>query len=145
MRVKKYDISEFYDYLKSQAGTYVLCFDIEYLMRVNDELGREAGDRCILEAFRRINEAADERVTLRMGGDEFAMITESSDPEEVTALARKVLGQNGKKVPYTGGEVAVALRCGAIKIGEQLKYSVFCSDFSTAIERARTSGKIEFV
>ena len=145
MRVKKYDISEFYDYLKSQAGTYVLCFDIEYLMRVNDELGREAGDKCILEAFRRINEAADGRVTLRMGGDEFAMITESSDPDEVTALAGKVLSQNGEKVPYTGGEVAVALRCGAIKIGEQLKYSVLCSDFSTVIERARISGKIEFI
>ena len=145
MRVKKYDISEFYDYLKSQAGTYVLCFDIENLHPVNLKLGREAGDKCILEAFRRINEAADDKVSLRMGGDEFAMITESDDTAEVTALAQKVLSQNGGKVPYPGGEVAVSLRCGAIKISEHLKYSVLCSDFNTVIERARVSGMIEFI
>ena len=145
MRVKKYDISEFYDYLRSQAGTYVLCFDIEYLMRINDDIGREAGDKAILEAFRRINEAAGERVCLRMGGDEFAMITESADPAEVTAIAEKVLSQNGSKVSYGGGEVEVSLRCGAIKIGDELRYSVLCSDFRTVIERARTSGRIEFI
>ena len=145
MRVKKYDISEFYDYLQSQAGTYVLCFDIENLMRINDELGMEAGDKCIIEAFRRINEAAGERATLRMGGDEFAMITESSDTDEVLALAQKVLSQNGGKVTYPGGETALSLRCGAIKIGENLKYSVLCSDFSTVTEKARCSGKIEFI
>ena len=145
MRVKKYDISEFYDYLQSQAGTYVLCFDIENLMRINDELGMEAGDKCIIEAFRRINEAAGERATLRMGGDEFAMITESSDTDEVLALAQKVLSQNGGKVAYPGGETALSLRCGAIKISENLKYSVLCSDFSTVTEKARCSGKIEFI
>lgn len=145
MRVKKYDISEFYDYLQSQAGTYVLCFDIENLMRINNELGMEAGDKCIIEAFRRINEAAGERATLRMGGDEFAMITESSDTDEVLALAQKVLSLNGGKVAYPGGETALSLRCGAIKIGENLKYSVLCSDFSTVTEKARCSGKIEFI
>ena len=146
MRVQKYDISEFYDYLRSQAGTYVLCFDIIELMPINDDLGREAGDKAILESFRRINEAAaDNMICLRLGGDEFAMITESSDPAEVTAIAEKVLSQNGAKVPYSGGEVSVSLRCGAIKIGEHLKYSVLCSDFNTVIEKARCTGKIEFI
>lgn len=146
MRVKKYDIREFYDYLKSQAGTYVLCFDIQNLMTVNDTLGREAGDKSILEAFRRINEAAEENmVCLRMGGDEFAMITESSDPEFVSSIADKVLSQNGGKVPYTGGDVAVSIRCGAIKIGDKLRYSVLCDDFNEAINKARISGKLEFI
>lgn len=146
MRVKKYDISEFYDYLKSQAGTYVLCFDIQNLMVVNNDLGRDAGDKSILEAFRRINEAAEENMTcLRMGGDEFAMITESSDAEEVSRIADKVLSRNGSKVPYSGGEVAVSMRCGAVKIGEHLKYSVLCKDFNEVINKARQSGKLEFI
>lgn len=146
MRVKKYDISEFYDYLKSQHGTYVLCFDIEKLMAVNNELGRDAGDKCILEAFRRINEAADDNmICLRMGGDEFAMMTESKDTGYVSSIAERVLSQNGRSVPYSGGEVAVSLRCGVITIGEQPKYSALCSDFNEVMERARTSGKIEFI
>lgn len=146
MRVQKYDIREFYDYLRSQAGTYVLCFDIQNLMVINDDLGREAGDKAILEAFRRINENAEENmICLRLGGDEFAMITESNDTAAVISIAEKVLAQNGGKVPYSGGEVSVSLRCGAIMIGEHLKYSVLCSDFNTVMEKARFSGKIEFM
>lgn len=146
MRVQKYDIREFYDYLRSQAGTYVLCFDIQNLMVINDDLGREAGDKAILEAFRRINENAEKNmICLRLGGDEFAMITESNDTAAVIFIAEKVLDQNGGKVPYSGGEVSVSLRCGAIMIGEHLKYSVLCSDFNTVMEKARFSGKIEFM
>lgn len=146
MRVKKYDISEFYDYLKSQTGTYVLCFDIQNLMYVNENLGREAGDKAILEAFRRINAAAAEHMTcLRMGGDEFAMITESGDAAYISAIADSVLSLNGTAVPYSGGEVAVSLRCGAVKIGEHLKYSVLCSDFNKVINKARISGKFELI
>ena len=146
MRVKKYDISEFYDYLKSQAGTYVLCFDIQNLMYINEHLGREAGDKVILEAFSRINRAADDNMTcLRLGGDEFAMITESSDAEYVSSIADRVLSLNGETVSYCGGEAAVSVRCGAVKIGEHLKYSVLCRDFNEVINKARMSGKFEFI
>ena len=146
MRVKKYDISEFYDYLKSQAGTYVLCFDIQQLMTINEKLGREAGDKVILEAFRRINSAAEDNMTcLRLGGDEFAMITESSDTKYVSEIAERVLSLNGEVVSYSGGEVAVSMRCGAVKIGEHLKYSVLCNDFNEVINKARLSGKFEFI
>ena len=146
MRVKKYDISEFYDYLKSQKGTYVLCFDIQQLMHTNETLGREAGDKVILEAFRRINSAAEDNMTcLRLGGDEFAMITESNDTEYVSSIADRVLSQNGGTVSYSGGEVAVSMRCGAVKIGEHLRYSVLCRDFNEVINKARLSGKFEFI
>lgn len=146
MRVKKYDISGFYDYLKSQTGTYVLCFDIQGLMSINENLGREAGDKVILEAFRRINEAADDNMTcLRMGGDEFAMITESSDTEYVSSIADRALSHNGETVPYSGGDAAVSMRCGAVKIGEHLKYSVLCRDFNEVINKARLSGKFEVI
>lgn len=146
MRVKKYDISEFYDYLKSQAGTYVLCFDIQGLMSVNENLGREAGDKMILEAFRRINAAAEDNMTcLRMGGDEFAMITESCDTEYVSSIADRVLSLNGETVSYSDGDVAVSMRCGAVKIGEHLKYSVLCRNFNEVINKARLSGKFEFI
>ena len=146
MNVKKFDVSEFYDYLKTQTGTYVLCFDIINLMPVNNNLGREAGDKVILEAFRRINDAAeDNMLCLRMGGDEFVMITESDSREKAAELAEKVVSRNGEKTSYSGGEVEVSLRCGAIMLKRPLKYSVICSDFEEVMERARRSGKIEFI
>ncbi|MBR1563012.1 MAG: diguanylate cyclase [Ruminococcus sp.] len=146
MNNKKFDVSEFYDYLRSQSGTYVLCFDVQNLMVINNELGNKAGDMVLIEAFRRINEAADENMLcLRMGGDEFVMITESFDKEYVMSIAEKVIIHNGEKTSYSGGEVAVSMRCGAIIIDKKLKYSKLCNDFDEVMEKARNSGKVEFI
>ena len=144
--VKKFDVSDFYDYLKSQAGTYILCFDIRNLMPINDNIGRDAGDKVILEAFRRINEAAqDNMLCLRMGGDEFVMITESTDEKLVAEIAQSVLSQNDTPVIHNGAEVGVSMWCGAIKIDRSLRYSVLCSDFEAVIGKARESGRFEFM
>ena len=146
MNNKKFDVSEFYDYLRSQSGTYVLCFDVQNLMVINNELGNKAGDMVLIEAFRRINEAADENMLcLRMGGDEFVMITESFDKEYVMSIAEKVIIHNGEKTSYSGGEGAVSMRCGAIIIDKKLKYSKLCNDFNEVMEKARNSGKVEFI
>ena len=51
----KYDISELYDYIRSRQGTYAVTFDASHLMEINDTLGREAGDKVILECIRRID------------------------------------------------------------------------------------------
>ncbi|MBR1529130.1 MAG: diguanylate cyclase [Oscillospiraceae bacterium] len=143
--IKKFDVSEFYDYLRSEAGTYVLCFDVVNLMPINENLGREAGDKVILESFRRINEAAEENMLcLRMGGDEFVMITESDDKQKVTEIAQKVLSHNGESVKYQNGDVSVSLRCGVIVIQNHLKYSVLCEDFNSVMDKARETGTIAF-
>ncbi len=143
--IKKFDVSAFYDYLKNQAGTYVLCFDVVNLMLINERLGRDAGDKAILESFRRINEAAEETMLcLRMGGDEFVIITESDNKQKILAIAQEVLSHNGETVASASGEVPVALRCGAIVIQKHLKYSVLCEDFNTVMEKARETGEIVF-
>lgn len=143
--IKKFDVRDFYDYLVSQAGTYVLCFDVNNLMWINEHQGFEAGDKVIVEAFKRIDEAAGaDRVCLRLGGDEFVMITESNDRKEVEELADKVLSKNGLTVPYSKGDVEVSMRAGAVMIGERLKYSVLCEDFNEVLDMARKSGRIEF-
>ena len=146
MNVKKFDVSGFYDHLNSNTGTYVLCFDIIDLLPVNDNYGFAAGDKVILEAFRRINEAAEEdMICLRIGGDEFAMITASSDKEKVTAIAEKVLSANGKNISVGTEKLPVSLRCGVIKIGKTPKYSELCDDFDTVINKARKSSAVEFI
>lgn len=147
MNTKKYDVSEFYDYLKTMEGTYVLCLDIVHLHAVNCELGREAGDKMILEALRRINETAaeEEMVAFRMGGDEFAIVTGLSEPDKVREVGKRILGHNGENVPYSGGEVEVSLRAGAFKIQTPLRYTAMCRDFDTVISKARSTSEIEFV
>lgn len=60
-------------------------------MEINDTLGREAGDRVILECLHRIDrECADGMLMFRIGGDEFAMLTGLSDRAAAEALGAQV-------------------------------------------------------
>ncbi|MGN0594711.1 MAG: helix-turn-helix domain-containing protein [Hominimerdicola sp.] len=142
---KKFDVTELFDYLKERIGTYVLCFDVVGLHAVNTEIGREAGDKMILESLKRISDAAeDDMLVFRIGGDEFVMVTGLDDVDEVVEYGKKVLVHNGEKVKYSGGELALSLRAGAIAIRKPLKYTGLFNDFDIAIGKARDTGEIEF-
>ena len=130
----KYDISELYDYIKSRQGTYALSFDTSHLMEINDTLGREAGDKVILECLRRIDRGcADGMMMFRIGGDEFVMMTGLSDRTQVESLAGRILAHNGECVSYSGTDIPVSMRAGAVLLKSgKLSYSELFSELVSA-------------
>ena len=122
---RKVDISELYDILRANPESYVLCCDVERLMPINETFGHGAGDCVIREAFRRIDAAAGDSMTaFRIGGDEFALVTGLSDPEQVRAIGEGLLAQNGGTIEFEGNTIPVGLHIGAIKLAsEHLRYS----------------------
>jgi len=121
---KKVDISELYDALRNKLNTYVLCFDIEGLMAIN-EISHGAGDMAILESLKRVDEIASEDMILfRIGGDEFALVTGLMDVKEVESLARKVLSLNGNAINYKGQDISVSMRASGTKFKDKnIRYS----------------------
>lgn len=116
MSGKRFDISELYDYLKSKENTYVISFDIVNLLPINENIGRDAGDKVILEALHRIDNAADDdMIVFRIGGDEFVLVTGLDDKAAVSRTAEKVLSLNGRPVEHNGQLIPVSIRAGAIK------------------------------
>jgi AraC family transcriptional regulator len=109
MARKKVDLSEAYDFLRQRRGSYVVCFDISGLMPINT-ISSKAGDLAILEALARINGVAtDDMLVLRIGGDEFALVTGLSEMDAVKKLADEVVSQNGKPFLYEGQEISLSL------------------------------------
>lgn len=147
MQKRNFDISELYDELKAKSGTYVLCFDIAGLDRINKEIGRKAGDMMIAESLKRIDSAAEDGMFLfRIGGDEFAMVTGLSDKEETRKLAQRVLAQNGGTISCNGTEVPCSLRAGAYRFeNRSLRYSELFSSLQDTINIARNCGEITFI
>lgn len=121
---KKYDISELYDYLKSNVNTYVLSFDMVQLMPINENYGHEAGDKAILESLRRIDENCGENMLMfRIGGDEFVLVSGYENRDDVAELASKILAHNGETISHNGIDIPVSLRVGAMKIkGKNVRY-----------------------
>lgn len=120
MSGKKVDLSEAYDFLSQRRGTYVICFDISGLMPIN-EISRKAGDLAILETAARIDHAAtDNMLALRIGGDEFALLTGLSDASTAQAIADKVLAENGKPFSCDGRAIPLTLWAALTTIPEQV-------------------------
>lgn len=131
---KKFDVSHLYEFIKSRNGKYAVCFDMVRLMHINDTYGSAAGDIAIAECLRRIDEAADETMLpIRIGGDEFVLITDYSDIEEAEAAAEKILAHNGETVKSGGNEFEVSMRAGYVVIPSgNLRYNELFSSFVMA-------------
>ncbi len=139
----KFDISELYDYISSKKGTYILCFDTSRLMEVNNNYGRAAGDKVILECLHRIDEqCTGDMVMFRIGGDEFVMVTGLSERADVQALADKIISQNNKPITHEGIEIPVSMRAGAVLLDKTPRYQELFSRLVAAA--SNEPGKLAF-
>ena len=138
MARKKVDMSEAYDYMRNLKDSYVLCFDIQGLMILNN-ISNKLGDLAILEQASRIDKAAsDDMLLIRIGGDEFALLTGLYEEEKAEALMKEVLEKNGEPIVYEGKEYPLSLWCGITKIPQKLRYSELFTDLHNAIERSKS-------
>ncbi|MGN0599763.1 MAG: helix-turn-helix domain-containing protein [Oscillospiraceae bacterium] len=116
---RKFDVSHLYDFIKERSGKYAVCFDMVHLMYINDVYGSAAGDIAIAECLRRIDEnAGDDMLPIRIGGDEFVLITDYSDIKDAQNAAEKILSLNGGTVSSGGSEFEVSMRAGYVRIPE---------------------------
>jgi AraC family transcriptional regulator len=102
----KFDLTELYDRLQDKKGTYIVCFDIKNLDRINNELGRNMGDEVIRTCVERIDRKLEnDMFVFRIGGDEFAVVTGYKDIEQTRQFEQAVTADNGK-IAECGGVTA---------------------------------------
>ncbi len=108
-RMKKVDISELYDLIKERRDCYFICCDIKHLVPIN-EISRTAGDIAILESLNRMNKVAgEEDMVFRIAGDEFVLLTDSSDLSYAEQLAAQLHNMNGTPILYENREIPLSL------------------------------------
>lgn len=113
---KNVDISELYELFGQRRNCYFVCCDIAHLLPIND-IAHKAGDMAILEALRRMEqEAGEEDVVFRIGGDEFTMLTNSEDSSYAEAVAERLRRYNGKPIVYEGREIPVELHIAVARL-----------------------------
>ena len=82
--------------------------DVNELKKVNDTKGHAAGDLVIKEACRVICGIFAHSPVFRIGGDEFAVISQGSDYEQIDELVARVAEYN-EEAERSGG---VVIACG---------------------------------
>ena len=121
---RKFDISELYDLFKSRKDCYFVCGDIRSLIPIN-EISIKAGDLAILESLKRMEDAAGEDdVVFRIGGDEFVILTNSTEESYAKSIADTIVSHNGECIHSDGRDIPLSLYVSYLKIANRtLRYS----------------------
>ena len=104
-------------------------------MYINDTFGHPAGDMAIAECLRRIDEAAeDDMFLMRIGGDEFVLITDLDDISKAEEIAEKILAFNEKTVRSGENDIPVSMQAGYVRIPEKgnVRYNDLFNSFMIA-------------
>lgn len=131
---KPVDISELYDLFLERRNCYFVCTDIKCLVPIN-EISHKAGDLAILESLNRLHQVSGtEDIAFRIGGDEFTLLTNSTDVNYAQSLADKLVALNGNTFDYEGQEIPLTLHVAVTKQDEGiLKYNHLFSQLHNAI------------
>lgn len=132
------DISELYDLFRNRQDCYFVCCDIAYMIKIN-EISRKAGDLAIIEEMRRMEECSGpEDVVFRIGGDEFALLTNSSDKNYAEEIAAKIRALNGTTFEYEGQQIPLNLYASVAQFQESpLRYNELFTSLHTAIKESK--------
>lgn len=94
-------------------GVGLICFDLDFLKRVNDTLGHQAGDRYIQAACSFFKEFVKcSYVLYRIGGDEFAAIVKDFDENAIAKSAEAMMKYSREQREDAAGEPFPSLSIG---------------------------------
>lgn len=139
MRERKHvDISELYDLFSNRRNCYFVCCDIKSLIPINN-ISRKAGDMAILEAMKRMNSVAGaEDVVFRIGGDEFALLTNSQDIKYAKSVAEKIKSYDNQTFDFEDKEIPLCLYVGIAKFEQSvIKYNELFTELHTVLKESK--------
>ncbi|MFN8125176.1 MAG: sensor domain-containing diguanylate cyclase [Candidatus Nanopelagicales bacterium] len=91
----------------------VVYLDLDRFKPINDTYGHEAGDAVLAEVGRRMRATCRAEDTVaRVGGDEFAVVTEHHDREQMGALAERLTRVIAQPVTFGDHELSVGCSAG---------------------------------
>ena len=138
---KHVDISELYDLFQERKDCFFVLCDIKHLIPIND-ISRKAGDLAILEQMRRMTAASDEEdIVFRIGGDEFCILTASSEAVYAERIADSIRSMNNQTFSYENQEIPLSLHVTTVSLKECQRYEEVFAGLHNAIKDAKEQAK----
>lgn len=114
-----YNVDELSARILSARGTYFLIVDIDHMMSINDNFSHEAGDAAIAATMSRLERSISPgMLMMRIGGEEFGVITGSRDANVAEDIAKNIISFSNEEVKWSGGSFRFTLSVGIVLIPE---------------------------
>ncbi len=122
------------------------CLDLDQFKVINDTLGHPAGDTLLIEAGRRVLEAARGHFVARLGGDEFIVLQSVGDDRDaIDRLARDILHTMAQPLVIDGNELVPSTSIGiAIAPQDGTGGETLLRNADLALYRAKEAGRGTF-
>ncbi len=119
------------------------CLDLDQFKAINDTLGHPAGDALLVEAGRRVSQAARGQFVARLGGDEFVVLqTVGEDRNAIDRFAREILETMAQPFSIDGNEFAPSTSIGiAIAPQDGCDGGTLLRNADLALYRAKEAGR----
>jgi len=107
---------------RDDAQLFVVMLDLDRFKEVNDTLGHVAGDELLIEVARRMRAVVGPNDSLaRLASDEFAVVGERRDRDEIVELAWACVREVGRPVTLDGLEIVVTASAGLAIVEEDFE------------------------
>lgn len=138
-----YAVAEIEKRIAAAAKGTLFFIDVDNFKKINDSLGRTAGDECLRRVSNNLKEAANGALIGRYGGDEFIIWVEDKNSEEREAIAERL---RSVKYAATDGvsDRAITVTCcvGAASFPDDAtNFSKLFYKADKALTKAKKSGK----
>ena len=137
MQRRHVDISELYDLSQERKDCFFVLCDIKNMIAIND-ISRKAGDLAILEQMRRMTATSGEDdIVFRIGGDEFCILTASSDAAYAEQIAEKIRSMNGHTFSYENQDIPLSLHVGTASLKACNRYEEVFAGLHNALKESK--------
>ncbi len=122
------------------AGALLL-IDLDHFKGINDSLGHAHGDMCLIQAGRRLRQCAPaSALVARIGGDEFAILTDGREALDIDALSAAIIRAFDMPFMLDGEAHRVGASIGIARRVEQDADALY-RNADTALYAAKSAGR----
>lgn len=132
---------------EGKDGKFAILFlDLDRFKNVNDTLGHQIGDQLLIAVGERLCDSVQNKTAAaRLSGDEFVILIDSVDRDELTTLAAQIVEDISQPYSFKNQEVFVAPSIGiALYPNDGEDYSTLIRSADTAMYLAKQAGKGTF-
>lgn len=105
---------------RQQTRKGLLLIDIDHFKKINDTIGHDAGDEILRIVGQKLaDETRKTDVAARFGGEEFAVLVDATDEDDLALFAERLRKSLDTHVQYQGADISLSVSIGGTFCGDQ--------------------------
>ncbi len=129
-----------------KTNVSILFLDLDRFKEVNDTYGHDIGDKLLQEVSKKLSACVREEDSIsRLGGDEFTIILENINQNDIIKITQKIISKMQDKISVESTDIYTTFSIGISRFPEDgISQDILLRNADTAMYRAKDMGKNQY-